>query len=103
MLAPLAHILPLTTIRREQLLPLPGRVTVREGQKVNPTDVVAEAKFGANHILIDVAKKLEMPPAEAQKLIQINAGEVISKGDVIAKQKGFMSQTITCPYSGRVL
>ena len=103
MLAPLAHILPLTTIRRERLLPMPGRVTVREGQKVNPTDVVAEARLGENHMLLDVARKFEMLPAEAQKLIHVNAGDVISKGEVIAKQKGFMSQSITAPNSGRVL
>ena len=103
MLAPIAHILPLTTIRRERLLPLAGRVTVREGQKVNPTDVVAEAKYGENHVLIDVSRKLEIAAAEAQKLIQVNAGDVISKGEVIAKTKGFMPQTIASPNSGRVL
>jgi len=103
MLAPVAHILPLTTIRRERLLPLPGRITVREGQKVNPMDVVAEARFGENHVLIDVGRTLEITPAEAQKLIQIKAGDVVSKGELIARKKGFMSQTISAPDSGRVL
>ncbi len=103
MLAPVAHILPLTTIRRERLLPMPGRITVREGQKVNPTDVVAEAKYGENHLLIDVGRKFEISSAEAQKLIQVKAGDVISKGELIAKQKGFMSQGLTSPSSGRIL
>jgi hypothetical protein len=103
MLAPVAHILPLTTIRRERLLPLPGRITVREGQKVNPMDVVAEARLGKNHVLLNVGRRLEIPPAEAQKLILVKVGDVIPKGELIARQKGFMSQTITAPQSGRVL
>ena len=103
MLAHVAHILPLTTVRRERLLPIPGRITVREGQKVNPLDVVAEAHFGGQHQLIDVARMLETLPAAAQKLIQVKAGDVISQGDVIAEQTGFFSQIIRTPCSGRVL
>ena len=103
MLAPVAHILPLTTIRRERLLPLSGRITVKEGQKVNPMDVVAEARLGQNHLLVDVSRRFEIPPAEAQKLILVKKEDVISKGEVIAKSKGLMSQTIVAPQSGRVL
>ena len=88
MLAPVTHILPLTTVRRERMLPVPGRVVVRIEQKVNPLDVVAEANFGAEHILIDVARTLGLRPEEAQRLIQVKAGDRISQGEVIARQTG---------------
>jgi hypothetical protein len=103
MLAPVAHILPLTTVRRERVLPLPGRITVRMDQKVNPLDVVAEANFGAEHLLIDVAHLFDLRPAAAQSLIQVKAGDAVSQGDVIARRIGLGLQTVHAPSGGRVL
>ena len=103
MLAPVAHILPLTTIRRERMLPVPGRVTVRMEQKVNPLDVVAEANFGGEHLLIDAGHALGIRPQEAQRLIQVKAGDMLSQGDVLARRTGLGLQTVHAPASGRVI
>jgi len=103
MLAPVAHILPLTTVRRERMLPLPGRVTVRMEQKVNPLDVVAEANFGGEHLLIDAGHELGVRPQEAQRLIQVKAGDMLSQGDVLARRTGLGLQTVHAPASGRVI
>ena len=103
MLAPVTHILPLTTVRRERLLPVPGRITVRMGQKVNPLEVVAEANFGADHRLIDVARLLDLSPDAAQNLIQVKAGDVLSEGDVIARRVGLGLQIVHAPGRGRVI
>ncbi len=103
MLAPVAHILPLTTIRRERLLPVPGRITVRMDQKVNPLDVVAEAHFGADHLLIDVARVFGLKPDVAQNLIQVKAGDMITQGEIIARRMGFGLQIVHAPGSGRVV
>jgi hypothetical protein len=103
MLAPVVHILPLTTVRRERLLPVPGRIIARMDQKVNPLDVVAEAKFGAEHLLIDVARLFGARPDAAQNLIQVKAGDVISQGDVIARRIGLGLQIVHAPGNGRVI
>jgi hypothetical protein len=103
MLASVTHILPLTTVLRERLLPVPGRITVRIDQKVNPLEVVAEAKFGREHLLIDVARILGLQPDAAQSLIQVKAGDVISQGDVIARQVGLGLKIVHAPGSGQVI
>jgi len=103
MLASVIHILPLTMVRRERLLPVPGRITVRVDQKVSPLDVVAEAHFGGQHLLIDVAGTLEAASNTAQALIQVKAGEIIAQDQVIAQRSGVVSQAVRSPTTGRVI
>jgi hypothetical protein len=103
MLAPVVHVLPLTTLRRERLLPVPGRVTAHVDQKVTPLDVVAEAHYGQGHLLIDVALIFGIQPDAAQQLIQVKAGEMVTKGDTIAQRMGFIPQILRVPANGRVI
>lgn len=103
MLAPVTHILPLTTIRRERLLPIPGRVMVRTGQKVKPLDVVAEANLAPEHILLQVARGLGVSAEEADRLIERQAGDEVMEGDVIASRGGLARRVVRSPVSGRVV
>jgi len=78
MLAPIIHIMPLTSIQRERLLPASGRVVVRMDQKVSPVDVVAETNLAKKHVLVDVARLLGISPDKADALIRCKAGERIT-------------------------
>jgi hypothetical protein len=103
MLAPVVHVLPLTTLHRERLLPVPGRITAHVDQKVTPLDVVGEAHYGQGHLLIDVALTFGIKPDAAQRLIQIKAGEMVTKGELIAQRIGLVPQILRVPVNGRVI
>jgi hypothetical protein len=103
MLAPVAHVLPLTTIRRERLLPVPGRVVARLDQKVSPVDVIAEANFGQEHALIDVARAFGISTEKAHKLMLCKVGDRISAGQIVAQQPGLVAHMVRAPRAGRVV
>jgi hypothetical protein len=103
MLASIKHILPLTTLRRERLLPIPGKVVVRKGQKVSATDTIAEAYLSPSHMLFDIARGLRVPAERAEKLIQVEVGARIAEGDIIAGPVGLTRRVIRAPKDGRVV
>jgi hypothetical protein len=104
MQAPVTHILPLTFIRRPRLLPVPGKVLVHPGQKVNANDIVAEGRKLGQHILIDIRRALAIARApEAEKLIERNEGEKIQAGDVIAQTSGLLARVVRSPVDGEVV
>ncbi|MDX1435279.1 MAG: hypothetical protein R3335_00615 [Anaerolineales bacterium] len=100
---PVAHILPLTTIRRERLLPITGRVLARSGQKVKPTDIVAEATVDPQHQMLNIARGLGVTPIEADQLVQRKAGEGLVEGDIIAERTGIAKRVMRSPITGRVV
>ncbi len=103
MLAPLLHILPLTTIVRERLLPVTGKVLARLNQKVSPTDVVAEATWSREHVLIDVASALRLPVSAADRLLRCRVGDVLPTSAIVAVGTGIFPRSIHTPKDGRVI
>ena len=103
MLAPITHILPMTVIRRERLLPAPGKVLVRAQQKVAATDTVAEANLQPEYLLLDVARGLGMPSEKADQFVKCHSGDRLAVGDVIAGPVGLTRRLIRSPRDGKVV
>ncbi|RCK72005.1 MAG: hypothetical protein ANABAC_2259 [Anaerolineae bacterium] len=97
------HFQPLTTIRRERLLPFAGKVLARKGQKVQATDVVAECELTSQFVLVEYARGLGLSPQQADACVQVKVGMDIEKGDVIAGPVGMMKRLVRAPYAGRVM
>lgn len=103
MLAPVLHVLPLATITRERTLPVAGKVNVHINQRVNPTDVIAEATFAREHVLLDVARTFGVTPNAADKMIKVNQGDRLAEGAMVAESRGLIPRTIRAPRAGRVM
>lgn len=103
MLAPVTHILPLTIIRRERVLPVSGKVLVRKGQKVGATDTLAEAQLYPEHLLMDIGRGLGMSAQRADHYLACQPGEQVTEGDVIAGPVGFSRRVVRSPRAGTVL
>jgi len=103
MLAPVLHILPLATIVRERTLPVAGKVHARLDQRVSSTDVVAEANFAREHVLLDVARTFGISANAADKLIKVNQGDRLTQDALIAEGGGMFSRPIKAPRPGRVM
>ncbi len=103
MLAPVVNILPLTTIQKIRVLPVPGKVVVRIGQKVAPRDVIAEAQMAPKHLLLNIARSLRVSTDEADKLIQRKEGELLHQGDLVAGPVGIPRRVVRAPADGEVI
>jgi hypothetical protein len=103
MQAPVHHIVGLTSIVRERVLPISGNVIARIQQKVSPNDVVAETKWAREHVLLDVARLLNVTPAVAERLVKCNVDDELKANTEIAKGKGMFPKSIKVPRSGKVV
>ena len=103
MQAPITHIMPVATIRRERVMPAAGRIIARRGQQVRPSDVVAEAVLRPEHLFLDIGLGLGLPPKEADHYIQRRAGDEVGAGDVIAGPVGIGRRVVRAPQSGTVV
>jgi hypothetical protein len=103
MQAPITHILPVASIRRERLMSAEGRIIARRGQQVNPNDVVAEGVVRPEHLLLDIGLGLGLSPKEADHYIQRRAGDEVVEGDVIAGPVGIGRRVVRAPKSGIVV
>lgn len=101
----LTRVMPLTTIRRERLLPAAGEVLVNIGARVEPMSVVARAEVPGRYYILNVAQALRVPPNLAKKYIQVKGGREIKAGQVVAKRRvglGLTSRVVRAPQNGIV-
>lgn len=80
---------PRTTITKTRRLPLKGSVLAQEGDWVGPDTVVARAELPGIMQTVKVAARLGIDPGEVPGLLTVQVGDTVSRGDVVARTKGF--------------
>jgi hypothetical protein len=103
MIIPVNPVYPLITIRRTRLLPVDGRVLVRNGQKVSPMDVVAEANPSPEHLILNVARGLGLPPEKVDELFHFKQGDRVSDGAILAGPVGVPRRVVRAPWDARII
>jgi hypothetical protein len=101
-LPPIKQVQPMTLIRRERRLPVPGLVAVRVNEKVLATDVIAEAEAAPRHIFIDLVRGLGVPLEEVDRYLNVARGERVEEGDILASRGGLTRRNVRAPGDGRV-
>jgi hypothetical protein len=94
-----------TVVRKKRVLPIPGRVSVRSGDRVKPDTVVAVTELPGKVHVLNVANLLGVAPDEVQEYLTKRAGEPVKAEEVIAETHPFIKwfkTEVRSPIHGQV-
>ena len=94
-----------TTIQRKRLLPLPGIVLVRVGERVQAGTPVARAQLPGKVLAMNLANQLGVAPGEIHDYLIKKEGDQVRKDEIIAENKPFIKwfkTEITSPITGTI-
>jgi hypothetical protein len=74
--------------RVRRLLPIPGEVLVKVGDRVDAQDVVAQTHMPGDVTPVNVANLLSLPPADVPECMLKKEGDVIEEGEQLGRTKG---------------
>lgn len=99
------RIAPMTTIRRERLLPVRGQVLVQPGDIVGPQDVVARGQIPGEIRMVDASRCLKLRRDRVEKLVRVAEGDTVQTDDLLAARWGLLGRFRRCrsPLSGHVV
>lgn len=91
--------------RVRRRLPISGEVLVQVGQEVSSQQVVARTWLPGEVTLVNVAHRLGVEPADVPSLMQVQVGQQVQAGQLLAQTKGlwglFRNQLLA-PTSGTI-
>ncbi len=96
------QVTPLTTVRRERVLPAPGEILVTTGDSVDSHQTVARVDLPGDFRILPVARLLDIASSKVKDCMQVKPGESVERGQVIAKRGRLFSRTVTSPIDGIV-
>jgi hypothetical protein len=93
----------LVRIRRERVLPKPGEILVGNGTRVEATQVVGRTSLSGEFRIVPVARLLDVPAAQVERYLQVELGDTVHQGDVVARRGGLLGRSAKSPIDGTVV
>ena len=94
-----------TTVRRRRLLPLPGNLLVRMGDRVRSDQAVARAELPGKVYPINLANQLSIAPDEIKEYLVKKEGDLVQKDEILAENKpliNWFKTEIRSPITGTI-
>ncbi|MCO6430641.1 MAG: hypothetical protein J5J00_07245 [Deltaproteobacteria bacterium] len=76
------------TVRKDRELAVPGEILVREGDSVEPTQVVGRAQLQGELLILRLSEQLGIQPDEALQGLKVKLGDSVSSGQIICEHAG---------------
>ena len=96
------QVTPLTNVRHKRMLPAPGEVLARVGDRVEPTQVVARASLTGDFRILPIARLLGVSASQVKRCMRVNLGDEVRQGQIIAKRRGLTGRSVKSPIDGAV-
>jgi len=103
--SPGLKVVPLMTLRKKRILPIPGKVLVEVGKEVDALDIVAQTELPGKVYSVNVANKLGIEPSEIRNYMLKKEGDNVKKNEIIAETRPFLKflkSTVESPITGTI-
>ena len=94
-----------TVIKRRRLLPLPGTLLVKIGDRVRSHQTVARAELPGKVYPVNLANQLSIAPDEIKEYLVKKEGDTVAKDEILAENKPLIKwfkTEIRSPVAGTV-
>jgi hypothetical protein len=82
------------------MLPAPGQILVRSGDRVEPVQLVGRTELPGEFHILPAARMLGVRSARLSKLMRVEIGEDVQVGQTIASRRGLAGRAVKSPIDG---
>lgn len=98
-------VIPCMKVQKRRLLPIPGEVLVKVGDKVKAEQVVARTELPGKVHSINIANRMGCGASEVREFLKVKEGDVIARNGILAENKPwipFFKTTVQSPVAGTI-
>jgi hypothetical protein len=88
--------------RIERRLPSAGEVLVRQGQRVEPEEVVAKAFLPGTPVIVNLARALSIAPSMVERAMVREVGNKVAQNEMLARSSRIGGRSCVSPVSGKI-